>query len=171
MRKLLEEKLRRFEELEKQLVSLEVLASPARLSAVAREHGSLAKLAMKYRRFRNLNDQVAEALEMLDGPDRGLGGRAARRRPCSPATSTKCTNTTPKTGSGSRRSSAFIPPSWVGLRRSCWVWKAKASIASCSTKAAGTACSGCRKPRPRAEFTPRRPPWPSWPSRKTWKSS
>ena len=72
MRKLLEEKLRRFEELEKQLVSLEVLASPARLSAVAREHGSLAKLAMKYRRFRNLNDQVAEALEMLDGPDREL---------------------------------------------------------------------------------------------------
>jgi len=72
MRKLLEEKLRRFEELEKQLVSLEVLASPARLSAVAREHGSLAKLAMKYRRFRKLNDQVAEALEMLDGPDREL---------------------------------------------------------------------------------------------------
>ncbi|OHB81965.1 MAG: peptide chain release factor 1 [Planctomycetes bacterium RBG_16_64_12] len=72
MRKLLEEKLRRFEELEKQLVSPEVLASPARLSAVAREHGSLAKLAMKYRRFRKLNDQVAEALEMLDGPDREL---------------------------------------------------------------------------------------------------
>ena len=35
MRKMLEEKLRRFEELEKLLLDPEVLASPARLSAVA----------------------------------------------------------------------------------------------------------------------------------------
>ena len=69
MRKLLEEKLRRFEELEEQLVDPEVLASPPRMSAVAREHGSLAKLATKYRRFKQLNAQIAEAAEMLRGTD------------------------------------------------------------------------------------------------------
>ena len=52
----LDEKLSRFEELERQLVDPEVLANPARLTAVVREHGSLAKLATKYRRFKNLND-------------------------------------------------------------------------------------------------------------------
>jgi len=72
MRRLLEEKLRRFEELEKQLVDPEVLASPQRMSAVAREHGSLARLATKYRRFKQINAQIAEALEMLKGPDREL---------------------------------------------------------------------------------------------------
>jgi peptide chain release factor 1 len=72
MRKMLEQKLRRFQELEKQLVDLAVLASPARLSAVAREHGSLAKLATKYRRFKELNAQIAEAREMADGSDREL---------------------------------------------------------------------------------------------------
>ncbi len=41
-----------------------------------------------------------------------------------------------------------------------WRSKAKASFASCSTRAAATACSGCRKPKPRAGFTLRRPPWP-----------
>lgn len=69
MRKLLEEKLCRFEELEKQLVDQDVLTNPARLSAVAREHGSLAKLATKYRRFKGLNTQIAEAVEMIDGDD------------------------------------------------------------------------------------------------------
>jgi len=72
MRKLLEEKLRRFEALEKQLVDPEVLASPLRLSAIAREHGSLSKLVTKYRRFRQFNAQVAEAMEMLGDPDREL---------------------------------------------------------------------------------------------------
>ena len=69
MRRMLEEKLRRFEELDKQLVDPEVLAAPARLAAVARERGSLAKLATKYRRFKELNKQIADAMEMLDGPD------------------------------------------------------------------------------------------------------
>ena len=69
MRKLLEEKLARFEELERQLVDPEVLASPSKLSAVAREHGSLAKLATKYRRFKQLNAQIAEAMEMAHGAD------------------------------------------------------------------------------------------------------
>ena len=41
MRELLDQKLARFEQLEKDLVNPEVLSSPARITAVAREHGSL----------------------------------------------------------------------------------------------------------------------------------
>jgi peptide chain release factor 1 len=69
MRDLLEQKLQRFEELEKQLVDPEVLANSARLSAAAREHGSLAKLVTKYRRFRELNAQINDANEMAKGSD------------------------------------------------------------------------------------------------------
>ncbi|MBN1588027.1 MAG: peptide chain release factor 1 [Pirellulales bacterium] len=69
MRDLLEQKLRRFEELEKLLVDPDVLANSARLSAVAREHGSLAKLAMKYRRFKELNAEINEARELAKNPD------------------------------------------------------------------------------------------------------
>ena len=69
MRDLLEQKLHRFLELEKQLVDPDVLANPARLSAVAREHGSLAKLVTKYRRFKELNSQIVDAMEMIKGSD------------------------------------------------------------------------------------------------------
>ena len=69
MRELLEEKLARFEELEKQLVDPEVLVDSARLSAAAREHGSLAKLAKKYRSFKDLNTQISDAIEMVAGDD------------------------------------------------------------------------------------------------------
>ena len=69
MRKILEEKLRRFEELEKLLVDPAVLADSAKLSAVYREHGALNKLASKYRRFKQLNDQIREAREMAEGDD------------------------------------------------------------------------------------------------------
>jgi peptide chain release factor 1 len=68
----LDEKLARFEELERRLVDPAVLANPAQLAAVAREHGSLAKLATKYRRFKQLNAQIREALEMFEGPDREM---------------------------------------------------------------------------------------------------
>ncbi|HUT11398.1 MAG TPA: peptide chain release factor 1 [Thermoguttaceae bacterium] len=69
MRKLLEEKLGRFEELEKQLVDPDVAANPARMSAVAREHGTLAKLVFKYRRLKELNRQITEAVEIIGGSD------------------------------------------------------------------------------------------------------
>ncbi|HID77752.1 MAG TPA: peptide chain release factor 1 [Planctomycetaceae bacterium] len=69
MRKLLEEKLRRFEELERQLVDPQVLADPVRLAHAAREHGGLAKVASKYRRFKELNAQIAEAMEMAASSD------------------------------------------------------------------------------------------------------
>jgi len=69
MRELLDEKLREFEELEKQLVDPEVLANSAKMAAVARQHGSLARLARTYRRFQGLNDQIADANEMIQGSD------------------------------------------------------------------------------------------------------
>ncbi len=69
MPNLLDETLCRFEELERQLVDPDVLLNPARLTAVAREHGSLAKVATKYRHFKQLNRQIREAMEMAEGAD------------------------------------------------------------------------------------------------------
>ncbi len=69
MRELLESKLARFEQLEKDLINPEVLANSDRLSQTAREHGSLSRLAGKYRRFKEIVDQMNEAREMADSSD------------------------------------------------------------------------------------------------------
>jgi peptide chain release factor 1 len=69
LREQLEEKLERFEQLEKQLLDPAVQSNSPLMAAVAREHGSLAKLANKYRRFKQLNQEVAEAAEMAGGKD------------------------------------------------------------------------------------------------------
>ena len=69
MREILEQQLARFEELERLMVDPDVLANPARLAAIAREHGSLAKSATKYRRFKQLNAQITEANAMASGDD------------------------------------------------------------------------------------------------------
>jgi peptide chain release factor 1 len=69
---MLEEKLARFEELEKQLLDPVVQSKSGLMAGVAREHGSLAKLANKYRRFKQLNQQIAETLEMAEGKDAEL---------------------------------------------------------------------------------------------------
>jgi peptide chain release factor 1 len=69
VRELLEQKLTRFEELERTLLDPTVLADSSRMGPIAREHGSLAKLATKYRRFKQLNRQISETLEMMKGPD------------------------------------------------------------------------------------------------------
>jgi peptide chain release factor 1 len=69
MRDILEQKLARFEQLEKDLIDPEVLSNPARITSVAREHGSLGKLAKKYRKFKQINGQIAEAQAMIDGDD------------------------------------------------------------------------------------------------------
>ena len=62
----LEKQLTRFEELENQMSDPAVLAEGAKLAAVAREHGSLAKLATKYRRFKALVEEVAELKRMSE---------------------------------------------------------------------------------------------------------
>ncbi|MEX0714283.1 MAG: peptide chain release factor 1 [Pirellulales bacterium] len=72
MRDLLDQKLARFEELDRRLIDPAVLGNSGQLAAVARERGSLARLATKYRRFKELNREISEALAMLEGPDAEL---------------------------------------------------------------------------------------------------
>jgi peptide chain release factor 1 len=72
MRDLLDQKLARFEELDRRLIDPAVLGNSGQLAAVARERGSLAKLATKYRRFKELNREISDALAMLEGPDAEL---------------------------------------------------------------------------------------------------
>ena len=72
MREILEAKLGRFQELEQKLLDPAVLADAQQMAAVAREHGSLGRLAKKYRRFKDLNREIREANEMLDGNDREM---------------------------------------------------------------------------------------------------
>jgi len=69
MRKMLDEKLARFEDLERQLADPEVLGNAHRLAAVAREHGTLTRMATKYRGFRSINDEIAEVTEMSESSD------------------------------------------------------------------------------------------------------
>ena len=69
MRDMLDEKLARFEDLEKQMVDPEVLANSAKIGAVQREYGTLSKLALKYRSFREVNQEINEAKEMTTGDD------------------------------------------------------------------------------------------------------
>jgi peptide chain release factor 1 len=69
LRQELEEKLQRFEELERQMADPAVLADPARLAPILREHGTLAKVATRYRRLKQLNAQIAEAEAWLEGDD------------------------------------------------------------------------------------------------------
>jgi peptide chain release factor 1 len=72
MRKLLDDTLDRFEELEQLMTDTAVLADSGRMQQVAREHGTLAKTATKYRRFRQLNTQIEEAGELLKSGDSEL---------------------------------------------------------------------------------------------------
>lgn len=72
MRDMLEEKLARFEELERQMSNPEVLADANRMASVAREHGGLSRLATKYRNLKKLNDQIVETQEWADGSDEEL---------------------------------------------------------------------------------------------------
>ncbi|MCO6453893.1 MAG: peptide chain release factor 1 [Pirellulaceae bacterium] len=69
MREMLEEKLARFEELERAMSDPAVQADSSRMATVAREHGSIARLATKYRTFRKVNDEIAELLEMVQSSD------------------------------------------------------------------------------------------------------
>ena len=69
MREMLDEKLARFESLEQQMSNPDVLADSSKLAAVAREHGSLTKLATTYRNFKDLNSQIEEAKELAASDD------------------------------------------------------------------------------------------------------
>jgi len=70
MRKTLDENLGRFEELEQMMSDPDVLTNSNRMSAAAREHGSLAKLANKYRQFKKVTQELAELREMARSDDK-----------------------------------------------------------------------------------------------------
>ena len=68
-----------------------VLANSSKIAAAAREHGTLAKLAGKYRRFKKLIEDIGQLQEMLTSPDADerelaateiaeLGSSSCRRR-------------------------------------------------------------------------------------------
>ncbi len=69
MREMLEEKLTRFDELERQMADPEVQADSRRMAEAARQHGSLAKLASRYRRFKGVCNEIDEVREMADSTD------------------------------------------------------------------------------------------------------
>ena len=81
MREMLEEKLLRFDELERLMSDPEVTADSNRMAAVAREHGSLAKLAGKYRRFKEISQEIDDAKEMKEGDDAEMSELAAAELP------------------------------------------------------------------------------------------
>lgn len=69
MRKMLEEKLARFQEIEQLISDPAVLAESGRMAVLLREHGGLSKLATRYRRFLALNDEINEFKAMQSSPD------------------------------------------------------------------------------------------------------
>ena len=69
MREMLDQKLERFKDLEKQMSDPEVQGNPSKMAAVAREHGSLAKLAGKYGRYKTVNNEMDELREMAQSDD------------------------------------------------------------------------------------------------------
>ena len=69
MREMLDQKLNRFEELEKLMSDPETMSDSNKMAAVAREHGSLAKLATKYRKFQNFNSELEDLREMAESND------------------------------------------------------------------------------------------------------
>jgi peptide chain release factor 1 len=81
MRDQLEAKLARFEELERAMADPDVLADQHRLAAVAREHGSLARLVGRYRSFLAVERQIAELDEVRRGGDEELRDLAAAELP------------------------------------------------------------------------------------------
>jgi peptide chain release factor 1 len=81
MRDQLDATLARFDLLEREMVDPGVLSQPQRLAAVAREHGSLAKLARRYRGFLAVERQIADLEAMRDDGDADLRALAAAELP------------------------------------------------------------------------------------------
>ena len=65
----LEEKLKRFEDLEQQMADPEVFSDRERYQAVAREHGALGKVAHRLRRFKEVEKGIADNEELAKDYD------------------------------------------------------------------------------------------------------
>ncbi|QGJ69678.1 Peptide chain release factor 1 [Planctomycetales bacterium 10988] len=69
MKEMLEEKLARYEELERMMTDPEILADGNQIANIAREQGSLVRVASAYRRFKDLNEEITQVREMIEGDD------------------------------------------------------------------------------------------------------
>ncbi len=69
IREQLEQSLSRYEFLEGQLSDPAVLGDSNKMAAVAREHGSLTKLAMKYRHYKKMSADIRELSAMAESED------------------------------------------------------------------------------------------------------
>lgn len=65
----LESKLKRFKELEQLMSQQEVMADSGKMAAFAREHGSLAKVANKFRTYKKMSKDIEELMVMSDSDD------------------------------------------------------------------------------------------------------
>ena len=69
MRENLEKKLNRFEQLEQQMSDPAVQTNSTLMASIAREHGSLARLATRYRRFKEVIGEIDEVRQMAESSD------------------------------------------------------------------------------------------------------
>ena len=65
----LESKLKRFEDLEHLMSQPEIMAESHKMAAYAREHGSLARLATKFRAYKKMSDEIHGLTEMANSSD------------------------------------------------------------------------------------------------------
>ena len=65
----LESKLKRFEELEAKMGEPDVMSDSGKMAALAREHGSLARLANKVRTYKKLSEDMHGLSEMAESED------------------------------------------------------------------------------------------------------
>lgn len=65
----LQSKLDRFEELERLMSQPEVLSDSSKMAAAAREHGSLARLANKFRTYKKMSEDLQGLIEMSESSD------------------------------------------------------------------------------------------------------
>lgn len=69
IRQKLDELLGRFEQLETQMADADVLSDSAKIASVMREHGTLSKMAGKYRSYKKITDDLRELSQMAESPD------------------------------------------------------------------------------------------------------
>ena len=65
----LDQKVKRYEELEQQMADPQIAASPERYSAINKEYAQLGSVVVRYRKLRALEKQIAEAEELESDPD------------------------------------------------------------------------------------------------------
>lgn len=65
----LEAKLSRFEELESLMGDPDVMSDSSKMASYAREHGSLARLANKFRSYKKMSDDIRGLIEMSESSD------------------------------------------------------------------------------------------------------